>query len=235
MKKRGFTLIELLVVIAIIAILAAILFPVFARARENARKANCQSNLKQIGTGILMYVQDYDGMLPQVINVGGAVAQRWENLTKPYLKNDKVLVCPSQSFTQIGYGAVCEVMGYANSILYVSAGADAWIGANPNRTAPTPLDALTAPAETALVCDSISVYCRRDFWDSTANTTDPNATVGALYGGAYYCVDSRHSEGANLAFADGHVKWAKQGIVGHPSGHPNPKAGAGQWIWYQFH
>ena len=60
MRRRGFTLIELLVVIAIIAILAAILFPVFARARENARKANCQSNLKQVSLGLMQYVQDYD-------------------------------------------------------------------------------------------------------------------------------------------------------------------------------
>ena len=63
-RQSGFTLIELLVVIAIIAILAAILFPVFAQARENARKSNCQSNLKQIGTGILMYAQDYDEVSP---------------------------------------------------------------------------------------------------------------------------------------------------------------------------
>ncbi|HEX2999407.1 MAG TPA: prepilin-type N-terminal cleavage/methylation domain-containing protein, partial [Armatimonadota bacterium] len=63
-KRNGFTLIELLVVIAIIAILAAILFPVFARARENARKANCSSNLKQLSMGINRYTEDYDGRLP---------------------------------------------------------------------------------------------------------------------------------------------------------------------------
>src|SRR5687767_10691477 len=63
-RKTAFTLIELLVVIAIIALLAAILFPVFARARENARRAGCQSNLKQIGLGIMQYSQDYDELMP---------------------------------------------------------------------------------------------------------------------------------------------------------------------------
>lgn len=81
MRKQGFTLIELLVVIAIIAILAAILFPVFARARENARKSSCQSNLKQIGTGLMMYVQDYDETFPTERNRWtGVVYQRHDDL-----------------------------------------------------------------------------------------------------------------------------------------------------------
>ena len=83
-RHSGFTLIELLVVIAIIAILAAILFPVFARARENARKANCLSNLKQIGTGMLMYCQDYDGD-----------RRPWNYLIDPYVKNTQVFLCAS--------------------------------------------------------------------------------------------------------------------------------------------
>ena len=111
MRRRGFTLIELLVVIAIIAILAAILFPVFARARENARKANCLSNLKQIGTGMLMYAQDNDEHLP----VGGyyEILQAWPNsldtmtwraLVQPYLKNTAVYICPSAPPGQWSYG-----------------------------------------------------------------------------------------------------------------------------------
>src|SRR5690606_31701305 len=86
----GFTLIELLVVIAIIALLAAILFPVFARSRENARRASCMSNLKQISLGFLMYAEDYDGTLPPTPPGGSIMAS-----VIPYIKNDQVFVCPS--------------------------------------------------------------------------------------------------------------------------------------------
>ncbi len=91
---KGFTLIELLVVIAIIAILAAILFPVFARARENARRSSCQSNLKQIGLGILQYAQDYDEKYPFAGNTSGP-AINWGQTTQPYLKSNQVFACPS--------------------------------------------------------------------------------------------------------------------------------------------
>lgn len=96
-NRRGFTLIELLVVIAIIAILAAILFPVFARAREQARKSACISNLKQIGTAILMYAQDYDEQIVPVATgvCPGPNAFGWGDLVQPYVKNYKVLECPS--------------------------------------------------------------------------------------------------------------------------------------------
>jgi len=116
--RRGFTLIELLVVIAIIAILAAILFPVFAQAREAARKSTCQSNLKQIGTGMLMYIGDYDEAFPQASkfvnnnvagnfsvwppNASGATAAPgasvyllWSQVIQPYIKNTQVMQCPS--------------------------------------------------------------------------------------------------------------------------------------------
>ena len=111
MKKAGFTLIELLVVIAIIAILAAILFPVFARAREKARDTSCLSNLKQIGLAIRMYVQDYDEKFPNA-RIGGAIPgdygasipfmlpaerqlQGWPTLMQPYVKNQQIFWCPS--------------------------------------------------------------------------------------------------------------------------------------------
>lgn len=98
MNKRGFTLIELLVVIAIIAILAAILFPVFARARAKASATACLSNLKQIGLATAMYAQDYDGMLPflWIQNSSTGDITTWYNLVEPYARNKQILVCPSQ-------------------------------------------------------------------------------------------------------------------------------------------
>jgi prepilin-type N-terminal cleavage/methylation domain-containing protein/prepilin-type processing-associated H-X9-DG protein len=92
-RRTGFTLIELLVVIAIIAILAAILFPVFARARENARRASCQSNLKQVGLGILQYTQDYDERYPLRNNNGVS----WRQRVQPYIKSTQIFVCPSNT------------------------------------------------------------------------------------------------------------------------------------------
>ena len=101
--SSGFTLIELLVVIAIIAILAAILFPVFAQARESARQTACLSNTKQIGLGLMMYVQDYDEKMPALfaniapINGGGLDRIPYDQQILPYIKNDGVYSCPSDS------------------------------------------------------------------------------------------------------------------------------------------
>jgi len=98
--RKAFTLIELLVVIAIIAILAAILFPVFGRARENARRSSCQSNMKQIGLGILQYTQDYDEKYPQAYwyknDAGDSEGYfQWTGATRPYVKSEQLFVCPS--------------------------------------------------------------------------------------------------------------------------------------------
>ena len=99
--KRGFTLIELLVVIAIIAILAAILFPVFARARENARKSSCQNNLKQLALGFKQYINDFDERYPlAVVTAGSATGTPpygWADALQPYIKNTQVYQCPSDS------------------------------------------------------------------------------------------------------------------------------------------
>src|SRR6478609_7479917 len=96
LKSRGFTLIELLVVIAIIAILAAILFPVFARARENARRSSCQSNLKQIGLGVMQYAQDYDEILPRSRLYKTDTAWiPWQSGIQPYVKSAQIFRCPS--------------------------------------------------------------------------------------------------------------------------------------------
>jgi prepilin-type N-terminal cleavage/methylation domain-containing protein/prepilin-type processing-associated H-X9-DG protein len=102
-RKTGFTLIELLVVIAIIAILAAILFPVFAQAREKARQTTCVSNMRQIGIGVTMYAEDYDEKLPyNYANHWDAKGKQipgivdwWQDLCRPYVKNEQVYTCPS--------------------------------------------------------------------------------------------------------------------------------------------
>lgn len=105
-KKVGFTLVELLTVIAIIAIIAAILFPAFARARENARRASCASNLKQLALGMMQYSQDYDEKMPRFSHGAGfngsegynnADGMRWADMILPYVKSVQVYVCPSDS------------------------------------------------------------------------------------------------------------------------------------------
>ena len=97
-QKRGFTLIELLVVIAIIAILAAILFPAFAKARESARRISCVNNLKQIGNGIMQYSQEYDEVLPHAnFNTTGSVWVSWRQVIQPYMQSADIFKCPSNT------------------------------------------------------------------------------------------------------------------------------------------
>jgi prepilin-type N-terminal cleavage/methylation domain-containing protein/prepilin-type processing-associated H-X9-DG protein len=131
-RKNGFTLIELLVVMAIIGLLAAILFPVFARARENARRASCASNMKQLGLGILQYVQDYDERMPAAafgddIDAGGnndskatdcAIGRyRWMDAIYPYVKSEQLFTCPDH-YRGPGADRQGEIYAYCDSTKY---------------------------------------------------------------------------------------------------------------------
>ncbi|MGD9497517.1 MAG: DUF1559 domain-containing protein [Armatimonadota bacterium] len=250
-RQTGFTLIELLVVIAIIAILAAILFPVFARAREKARQSACTSNLKQIGNAFMMYVQDYDEVFPDTVMGRDAPdhparTHAWTGVLMPYVKNNQVFKCPSAwwgsatvgSWRQIqgGYGGMREVLGYNGNLGYTEDPVG-W-GTDPNLDAPghgQPMSAMTQPADNIIVCDSTNWNTVRTYWERTDNTSQPTAGIAQQYNYAYYVVDSRHNGQANVVYADGHVKSLPRGIQGCPRPHSNPIAGAGPWRSYHFH
>ncbi len=194
--RRGFTLIELLVVIAIIAILAAILFPVFARAREKARQSSCLSNVKQLGLGLMMYVQDYDEvMIPYTTSPPGT-SFTWPKLLEPYIKNTAIFDCPSSGRKFDGSSSYS--VSYGGNVFAMTYPLNVWIYT---------MSSFTRPAETAIFGDA----CR-------AHPTDPEAleyaghylvqlhplATHASNRGKWAC---RHNGGANCAYADGHAKW----------------------------
>ena len=206
MRKQGFTLIELLVVIAIIAILAAILFPVFARARENARKSSCMSNLKQISTGMMMYVQDYDERFMNghysVTQIDGSAF--WFERVLPYVKNAQVFTCPSAP-QAVNFHSWGNPPNFAGKVIKYGV-----TGAAVARSATTTyaLAEFTHPAETALVGDSYHQYPNGAAQYAAAN--ECNGTPGCSCGTARPAneANARHMGGSNLGFCDGHVKWA---------------------------
>lgn len=186
MKRIGFTLIELLVVIAIIAILAAILFPVFARAREKARQNSCLSNVRQIATGCMMYFQDYDENVLHYRYEGDPplTSFYWWRKLEPYIMNQQIWTCPSDATRAYGYGWAYNFLGWAGR-------------GGTQSTAATTLAEVTHPAETIMVGekrDGVVVY-------APLNQSFINEYV--LPRNAY----DRHNEGSNYAFLDGHAKW----------------------------
>jgi len=209
-KFRGFTLIELLVVIAIIAILAAILFPVFAQARAKARQTACLSNMKQLGTGLTMYAQDYDETLPITDYIGNGLAplagwrdpragDSWASGLYPYVKNLQIYICPEavwyldktipwRSPDKPEDGTVSYLMNYL--------------------TRGRPLAAIPAPADLIFLHEGDRrwrvAHCR-------PRPTTPTSTKYTEINYDFY--DTRHNNGANLVFADGHAKWRKKSAI----------------------
>lgn len=199
-QKRAFTLIELLVVIAIIAILASILFPVFARARENARRASCQSNLKQIGIGIAQYTQDYDERLPLATHGGSgfgegepdgwvfyslfgttgtpAIFDTAQGSIQPYIKSAQVFICPSDSTGKTS-GNSYAINGCVGTISGGYSVGKSWAS-------------FDETARWALLTEEAA---------ADGSTDDGYQLIGL---NPY---SDRHLSGSNVAFLDGHVKW----------------------------
>lgn len=224
-RKQGFTLIELLVVIAIIAILAAILFPVFAKAREKARQSACLSNMKQIGTSLAMYAQDYDEGIPCYDPVRGtSYAGPW-NLD-PYIKNLQVWQCPS------GKKGVSQNIGFNIQMFRTDESAAYFYDS------PAFLSDIKTPSECILMMDTANGYYGD--WPNPPSFFYPPANTNAATAEdmANKIINICHSDGANTIHADGHAKWMSVGqIVAHGGQPTGPwggwigtKGGANNWF-----
>ncbi|HZP80228.1 MAG TPA: DUF1559 domain-containing protein [Chthonomonadaceae bacterium] len=218
MKYRAFTLIELLVVIAIIAILAAILFPVFAQAREKARAATCLSNTKQVALGYYMYIQDYDETLPyafmdydQVTAYGAWV--KWYWLIQPYVKNLQVLHCPSDTdlsrdtayYLEGKYGPEGGVLvSYGMNYPHMPYRPGKWGSGNGDST----LALYQYPAETTVFAHSKcnGGWCRSYLY---CPVHWPIQTPPIISWAPTDGVTDVHSGGTSVGFLDGHAKWLK--------------------------
>ncbi len=220
MRKRGFTLIELLVVIAIIAILAAILFPAFAKARESARRASCSSNLKQIGIGLMQYTQEYDEKYPALINnyvVGGSSNGQsidpnasWQQVLQPYLKSTDLFRCPSNSLS--GQNCVNAVAALNAPAIPKSYAANMRLISGVGWMPPGGLSVavLTAPATRIAVGEAANAAMG---WPDWGNTGVGNWANEGFAG---------HLGTMNLLYADGHVKSMRPGATMSP---------VNQWGW----
>jgi prepilin-type N-terminal cleavage/methylation domain-containing protein/prepilin-type processing-associated H-X9-DG protein len=219
--ESAFTLIELLVVIGIISILAAILFPVFARAQEKARQSVCLSNLKQISSAVMMYTQDYDGWFPlhqyptghsDFVALPPAADKPWDAgnwiwSTHPYVKNWNVLTCPS-AILATGYGNANPPLFYTNYTLngYLHMKNDSVV---------------INPAETFMIVEGIGSRAL-DGYGACFPVPFWNPPNPSIYEYIYYIRDGlgiNHSGGSDIAFIDGHVKWQPSpglnGLINH--------------------
>ncbi len=212
--RRGFTLIELLVVIAIIAILAAILFPVFARAKSKARQASCQSNMKQLALAFIMYCSDYDGKFPAVYNDALGYPQGriiWADCIYPYVKNRQLFMCPAlnRSIEPIPgrWPGNLQRTRYCMNMVHnwhwpedcVMWGSHGF---------PVGEEELKWPSESALLLESSNAWWCHWFpvsgWNETRTTSDGTLYLRGRLGETIWPI---HGDGCNVAFCDGHVKF----------------------------
>ncbi len=211
MARRGFTLIELLVVIAIIAILAAILFPVFAKAREKARQSTCLSNVKQLTLGFMMYAQDYDEYIRSAyLPMPESRYWSWMFGIEPYVKNDQVFACPSESWA-VGWGGKSPSPRLSYGMNY------SYLGYS---SAQYTLGQIKSPAETVLIADSGPHLLSSGTSISDSNTQyiypaspDPPAAFPDRPFVRQHAVYLRHNETANCGFVDGHAKACNRGFT----------------------
>ena len=224
-SRSAFTLIELLVVIAIIAILAAILFPAFARARENARRASCQSNLKQIGLGFIQYSQDYDerllaGSVP--VNTGFVYLYDsyfyydycgWAGQIYPYVKSRQIFVCPDDNFNPVSAyypAAKASIVSYANNIRTTY---------DSNGTTASSLSAFTSPTSTIQLYEGSGVNTDVTRPDELFSAADDKVNGGGARTTGVYLRHDPTIGSLNYLCADGHVKYVHPDkITSGPSG-----------------
>ena len=183
MKKNGFTLIELLVVISIICYLASLLTPAFGRAREAARTAQCVNNLRQIGLGIHMYIDEHDFQLPPVLFKDGTA---WYNALEPYIDDDQVFACPNyryhdydkHSYFSYGYNGIYG-LGFNDG--------GKWLGRD--------ISEVDSPTQCIMIADGAHV------------AAEPTKSLFYIYKDNLPSV--RHTGGCNILFVGGNAKWHK--------------------------
>ena len=207
--KRAFTLIEVLIVLFVIGVLAALLFPTFERARSNARRSSCQSNLKQIGLGFMQYNRDYDEMFPLAYaDSDGSGAYNpnfdagWMQILQPYIKSTTIFQCPSETSpyspplqaTDYWYSAPVAQINHMSKIVHLERSVLCGDGIA------MPAAFVATHGAIAYNGDAPALKYNRDIWDTSEETDGKGGR--------------RHLNGMNFLFCDAHVKWLRPETVG---------------------